>query len=89
MRKPLTKAEQQALARSKTALQSLLGDELLSLRLFGSRAREEGSEESDLDVLVVVQNKDRVLCRRIVAESLDIDIAYGTNLAPTILSAKE
>ena len=89
MRKPLTEAEQQALAHFKTALESLLGHNLLSLRLFGSRARGEGTEESDLDVLVLVQNKNRLLCRRIVEESLDIDLAYDTNLAPTILSAQE
>lgn len=85
----LTKVEKQALADFKAALQSLLGDNLLSIRLFGSRARDEGTEESDLDVLVVVQAKDRALYRRIVEESLEIDIAYDTNLAPTILSDEE
>lgn len=89
MIKPLTDAEQKALARFKEILQSLLGDDLLSLRLFGSRARQEGTEESDLDVLVVVQKKDRDLYRRIVEESLDIDLVYGTNLAPMILSVYE
>lgn len=89
MKKPLTKVEQQALARFRDALQSLLGENLLSLRLFGSRARGEGTEESDLDVLVLVKKKDRDLCRRIVEESLEVDLAYGTNLAPTVLSADE
>ena len=89
MRKPLTEAEQQSLTRFKSALQSFLKDNLLSLRLFGSRARGEGTEESDLDVLVVVQKKDRAICRRIVEESLEVDLAYGTNVAPTILSAEE
>lgn len=85
----LSPTEQQALQRFKTALQSLLGDNLLSLRLFGSRVRGEGTEESDLDVLVLVREKDRALCRRIVEESLEIALAYETNLAPTILSAEE
>ena len=89
MTKPLTRTERQALGRFKTALQSMLGENLLSLRLFGSKARGDASEESDLDVLIVVQNKDRKLCRRIVEESLEIDLAYNTNLAPTILSAQE
>jgi predicted nucleotidyltransferase len=62
---------------------------LLSLRLFGSRARGEGTEESDLDVLVIVMEKDRALCRRIVEESLEVDLAYEINLAPTILTADE
>jgi predicted nucleotidyltransferase len=85
----LTGEEQQALERFKTVLQSLLKDNLLTLRLFGSRARGEGTMESDLDVLVVLQKKDRELCRRIVAESLEVDLAYGINLSPTILSAEE
>jgi predicted nucleotidyltransferase len=89
MNKPLTEVEEQALTRFKGALQSLLGDNLLSLRLFGSRVRGEGTEESDLDILVLVQNKDRALCRRIVEESLEVDLAYEINLAPTILSAAE
>lgn len=89
MKKPLTKVEQQALASFKAALQSLLGDKLLSVRLFGSRARDEGTEESDLDVLVIVREKDRALYRRIVEESLNIDLVYDVNLAPTILSEEE
>lgn len=89
MNKPLTEAEQQALTRFKVALQSLLGDNLLSLRLFGSRVRGEGTEESDLDILVLVKKKDRALCRRIVEESLEVDLAFEINLAPTILSADE
>ena len=74
MKKPLTKIEQQALNRFRDALQSLLGKNLLSMRLFGSRVRGEQTEESDLDVLVLVEKKDRILCRRIVEESLEIDL---------------
>ena len=87
--KPLTPAERQALERFKTVLTPLLADNLISLRLFGSRVREEGTEESDLDVLIVLREKSRALCRHIVAEALEIDLAYDTNLAPTILSGEE
>lgn len=85
----LTTAERRSLERFKTALESFLGDNLLSLRLFGSRAREEGTEESDLDVLVVLRQRDRAVCRRIIEAALDVDLTFGTNLAPTILSAGE
>jgi predicted nucleotidyltransferase len=86
---PLTAAEQAALTRFKAALQALLGDNLVSLRLFGSRARGEGTDESDVDVLVLLHTKDPGLCRRIVEESLEVDLAYDTNLAPTILTVAE
>ena len=59
---PLTLQEQCALAHFKKSLQLLLVDNLLSLRLFGSRARGEGAADSDLDVLLVLQEKDRALC---------------------------
>jgi predicted nucleotidyltransferase len=86
---PLTLQERRALEHFKAALQSLLVENLLFVRLFGSRARGEGTVESDLDVLLVLRNKDRALCRRIVAEALEIDLAYGVNLSPTILSVAE
>jgi predicted nucleotidyltransferase len=88
-RRALTIAEQEALQRFKVEIESLLADNLVSLRLFGSRARGERTEESDLDVLVVLREKNRALCRRIVAEALEIDLAYDTNIAPTILSVEE
>ena len=89
MKKSLTEKEKEGLERFKGALQSLLGDNLLSLRLFGSRARGEETDESDLDVLIIVKEKDRALCRRIVEESLEVDLACDMNLAPTILTAEE
>ena len=85
----LTPAEQEALRRFKSALQALLGDNLVSLRLFGSRARGEGTRESDLDVLVLLRRKDDVLCRSIVEAALEADLTYDINLAPTILSVSE
>jgi predicted nucleotidyltransferase len=85
----LTAREQRALAEFKATLRAVLGDDLLSLRLFGSRARGEGTDESDLDVLVVVRIRDRAVCRRIVEAALDVDLAHDTNLAPTVLSASE
>ena|SRR5712692_8035972 len=87
--KPLTTTEYHALEHFKTVLESLLAGNLMSLRLFGSRARGEGTDESDLDVLVVLRRKDRAICRRIVEEALETDLVYDTNLAPTILSAEE
>ena len=87
--KALTTAEQEALQCFKAEIESLLAYNLVSLRLFGSRAREERTEESDLDVLMVLREKNRALCRRIVAEALEIDLAYDTNLSLTILSLAE
>jgi predicted nucleotidyltransferase len=85
----LTRIERRALDDFKAAVHSLLGDNLVALRLFGSRARAEGTAESDIDVLVLVRVKDAALCRRIVEVALDIDLAYDTNLATAILTTAE
>jgi len=44
----------------KAELQQLYGDELLSLILFGSHARGDFHEESDIDFAIVLKNKDIV-----------------------------
>jgi len=85
----LTLIERRALDDFKAAVHSLLGNNLVALRLFGSRARAEGTEESDIDVLVLVRAKDPTLCRRIIEIALDVDLAHDTNVAPTILTTAE
>lgn len=46
------------------ALEKALGDDLISVVLFGSRARDEADEASDWDVLIIARNlPERVLER--------------------------
>lgn len=52
----LTAAEVEALERLGTWLRARFGPRLRELTLFGSRARGEGHEHSDVDVLVVVDD---------------------------------
>jgi predicted nucleotidyltransferase len=47
--------EQDVLARAVEALRDGLGDRLVAVALFGSRARGEAGEESDWDLLVVAE----------------------------------
>lgn len=42
----------------REALRALLGDRLADLRLFGSQARGQAHDESDIDVLVLVHQLD-------------------------------
>ncbi len=52
----LTSSEQSALDELVAAVRGRFGPRLRELALFGSRARGEGDEDSDLDVLVVVDD---------------------------------
>jgi len=66
------------------------GANLVDLRLFGSRARGEGHERSDLDVLVVVRELDRA--RKVAIWDLAFDVGLGAGvragLAPFVRSER-
>ncbi len=69
-------------------IRAALGQRLVELRLFGSRARGDAGADSDIDVLVVVTGD------RVKAEDLAIDTAFDVNLAhdvyisPRVLTAE-
>ena len=59
-RASLSVEEQRALERAVTALEAQLGDQLVAVWLYGSRARgERPGEDSDIDLLVVVLDADK------------------------------
>lgn len=84
----LTALEREALARYAQRLSEVLGPRLARLILFGSRARGEGHEESDLDVAVVVRGPAEGFFRPVsdLAAELTMEFEYGIRLAPLLLS---
>lgn len=52
----LTELEQAALAQFKKEAAKICGPAGWEIKIFGSRARQEGNEESDVDVLVVLKD---------------------------------
>jgi len=53
----LNKTDKAMLNQFKDILQQTLGDRLVELRLFGSRARGDAEEGSDFDVLIIVDRR--------------------------------
>lgn len=83
----LTDPERQALERFVELLQKQLNDDLLAVWLYGSRARGERREGSDIDVLVITRrghpaDLDPVLEASLKAEGLMR--GEGTLLAPLV-----
>lgn len=58
MKKALTKNQISALSQYLTILRSNFRDKIVDVLLFGSVARGEYDEESDMDILVIVENGD-------------------------------
>jgi len=60
------------------------GPALVSLRLFGSVARGESHEESDVDVAVVLDRVDWDARRQVIDLATDIGLARGLSISPTL-----
>ncbi|MBI5478931.1 MAG: nucleotidyltransferase domain-containing protein [Deltaproteobacteria bacterium] len=75
-----------SLERFRQGLAARFGPRLRDLRLFGSHARGEARPESDVDVLVLVDELTRAERREIIDLAADLDLEEFVGLAPLAMS---
>lgn len=85
----LTKDEQIALRLFIQQVRSLLGDNLISIELFGSKIRGDFDKESDLDILLILNKRDWTTSHRISLIVTDINLEYDCNISPVIYTRVE
>jgi uncharacterized protein len=85
----LSAAERGALADFLSRVHVLLGEDLLEARLFGSRARGEGGEGSDLDVALIVTPRGRALRREIHGLTFEAAYDFGVDVEPLVLTDEQ
>jgi predicted nucleotidyltransferase len=85
----LSPLERAALTTFRTRLAARFGARLDRAVLFGSRARGEGHEESDLDVLVVVHDLSRAERADVIDDAGAIELETGLVLSPIVRAAVE
>ncbi len=78
-------SENEELRDLKQSLQGLLGDRLLRMTLFGSRARGDFDEDSDYDIAVIVRGLTRELKHQILDKVAEIELEYLTPLSTLVL----
>jgi predicted nucleotidyltransferase len=76
--------ESAALVDLTDGLRTALGQRLTSLTLFGSRARGEGRDDSDLDVLVLVRGMTRADRRAVQDAGFDVGLRHRLILSPLV-----
>jgi predicted nucleotidyltransferase len=81
--------EEKELKELKEILQGLLGDRMLRITLFGSRARGDYSNDSDIDVAIIVRGLTRELKNKILDRVAEIELKYLTPLSTFVLSEDE
>jgi predicted nucleotidyltransferase len=62
---------------------------LVELRLFGSKTRGDSDKESDIDVLVLLEDYDRETRKAVSRLCFDINIEHGVLLVPVLFSRAE
>ena len=73
----------------KQSLEELLGDRVLRIVLFGSRARGDYNDKSDFDIAIIVRELTRDLKNQILDKVVDIELKYLKPLSLLILSENE
>ncbi len=81
----LSQAEVNALEAFVRRVQESFPDQILQISLFGSKARGEGDPDSDVDVLVIINQYDRSLRRKIIDLSSDLSLEYDVLLSPRVI----
>ncbi len=77
--------EQQALNQFKKILARKFGPEIISIHLFGSKARGDAHIESDIDVLVTTQHEDWHLKEKIGRVATGILLDHGVYLSVKVV----
>jgi predicted nucleotidyltransferase len=83
----LTLKEKDALARFTRGIRRALGPRLKEMKLFGSRARGERHDESDVDILILVEGLD-FDTRYNVISALSSEVLTETGVPISTLSLK-
>ena len=85
----MTEAEDKALKHLKQYLETLLGDRLVKVVLFGSRARGDYGSESDFDIAILVRGLTREMKHEILDKISEIEFEYLTPFSLLVLSEDE
>ena len=72
-----------------SALRALLGDRLVMLRLYGSRARGDHEKDSDIDIAVVVRGLNGRLKVKVLNVVAGVELEYLTPLSALVLGEAE
>ncbi|MBI5428644.1 MAG: nucleotidyltransferase domain-containing protein [Nitrospinae bacterium] len=82
----LSAKEKRIVREFKKRIDETFPDELISLTLFGSRARGEAASESDMDLLAVIRTEDWRLGDRIRELGYALELQHGLVLSIQVMS---
>lgn len=85
----LNKIEKQSVMEFRGRLLNKLGKEVISVRLFGSKARGDFRKDSDIDLLVILRNTSSKKKDIIYDIASEILLSSGIDLSVKVFDLKE
>jgi predicted nucleotidyltransferase len=85
----LTEKEKQAVKELVDELKKLYGDNLSRVILYGSKARGDATEDSDIDILVVLKNIQNFSLERKKVKEISWRLSYKYDLLLTVIIRSE
>ncbi len=83
--KYLTTKEQRALEEFKKRILEEFNDRIFDILLFGSKARGDIKENSDIDVLVIIKSESHKDSKKVSDIAFDIVLEYGVLLSEIVI----
>jgi predicted nucleotidyltransferase len=87
--KHLSGRELNAVVLFSERARKLIGDNLVEVKVFGSKVRGESGPESDIDIVLIVKKRDLSTTEQISEITADINVAFDVVISPVIYSEHE
>ena len=81
----MTENEREAVRTFARRVRDLLGERLIGITLFGSKARGDDTPESDIDLAVRVEGATTALEDAVLDIAYDINVACGIYISPRVI----
>jgi len=85
----LSPSEKKALNEFSSRVKSALNENLFDLKFFGSKSTGKFHDESDIDVLIVVNHRNENVLDTVSDILLDVELKYASKISPVVLSTTE
>lgn len=85
----LNSTEKKALHEFSSLIKHALKKNLFDLKLFGSKSTGKFHDESDIDVLIVVNQRNEEVMNLISDILLDVELKYASKISPVVLTTTE
>ena len=85
----LSSQEAKVLSAIRKALSRKLAGNNFQMILYGSKARGDSDEHSDIDVAIIIDKMDRTLKGKILDIIYDMEIRYDTPVSALVISLED